>query len=72
VGDRYISAATPFLKLSGMKRGCEVAGSVQMAVMNIFAIVGLGLPFFLLWLERRSGTTYLLGVAILKISASSS
>lgn len=37
-----------------------------------FAVVGLGLAFFLLWRERRSGTTYLPGVAILKTSASSS
>ena len=36
----------PFLKRSGMKRGREVAGSGQMAVMNTFAVVGLGLPFF--------------------------
>ena len=39
MGDRYISAATPFLKHSGMKRGREVAGSGQMAVMNTFAVV---------------------------------
>jgi hypothetical protein len=72
VGGRYISAATPSLRRSGMKRGREVAGTGQMVVMNTFAVVGLGLPFFLLWRERRSGTTYLLGVAILKTSASSS
>jgi hypothetical protein len=66
-----ISAATPFLKRSRMKRGREFAGTGQMAEMNTFAVVGLGLPFFLLWRERRAGTTYLLGVAILKTSASS-
>jgi hypothetical protein len=72
VGDRYISAGTPFLKRRGMKRGCEVAGSGQTAVMNTFAVVGMGLAFSLLWRERGSGTTYLPGVAILKTSASSS
>ena len=66
-----ISAATPFLKRSRMKRGREFAGTGQMAVMNTFAVVGSGLPFFLLWRERLAGTTYLLGVAILKTSASS-
>jgi hypothetical protein len=66
-----ISAANPILKRSGMKRGREVAGSGQMAVMNTFAVVGSGLVFFLLWRERRAGTTYLPGVAILKTSASS-
>jgi hypothetical protein len=49
--NNIISAATPFLKRSRMKRGREVAGSGQMALMNTFAVVGLGLPFFLLWRE---------------------
>ena len=49
VGDRYISLPqTPSLGRSGMKRGRAVAGTGQMAVMNTFAVVGLGLAFFLL------------------------